>query len=45
MNKEEAFKVLEQVCTQFRGTLQEHQTIQTALQQFKPEQEELKKTE
>ena len=45
MEKNEAYNILEQVCNQFKGTLQEHQTIQTALQQFKPEQEEPKKTE
>lgn len=31
MQKEEAIKIIEQVCAQFRGTLQEHQAIQTAL--------------
>lgn len=39
MNKEEAYKILVQVCSQFKGTLQEHQTIQTALEQFKPIEE------
>lgn len=34
----EAYKILEQVCTQFRGTLQEHQTIQQALKILKPEE-------
>jgi len=36
MEKIEAYKVLEQVCVQFRGTLQEHQAIQHALQLLKP---------
>lgn len=31
MQKEEAIKIIEQVCAQFRGTLQDHQVIQTAL--------------
>jgi hypothetical protein len=31
MEIEQAIKILEQVCAQFRGTLQEHQNIQAAL--------------
>lgn len=41
MNKEEAYKIIEQVCVQFHGTLQEHQVIQQALKQLKPEQEKI----
>lgn len=40
MEKQEAYKVIEQVCTQFRGTLQEHQTIQGALKELKPLEKE-----
>lgn len=37
MTKDEALKVIEQVCAQFRGTLQDHQTIQQALMVIKDE--------
>lgn len=36
MDKQEAFKVLSQVCSVFKGSLQEHTSIQTALQLLKP---------
>jgi hypothetical protein len=36
MNKEEAYKIIEQVCVQFKGTLQDHQAIQMALKELKP---------
>lgn len=31
INKEQAMKLIEQVCAQFQGNLQAHQNIQTAL--------------
>lgn len=37
MTKDEALKVIEQVCAQFRGTLQDHQAIQQALMVIKDE--------
>jgi hypothetical protein len=39
MNKEQAYKIILQVCEQFRGTLSEHQTIQQALAVLKPVEE------
>jgi len=35
MKMEEALNLLEQVCAGYRGTLQEHQALQTALQTVK----------
>lgn len=35
MTKEKAFEVIATVCAQFKGNLQEHQTIQIALQTLK----------
>jgi len=31
MEREEAIQVIKQVCSAYKGTLQEHQTIQTAI--------------
>jgi hypothetical protein len=46
MTKEEALKVLENVCAKFVGNLEDHKLIQTALQvvksEEKPEQSEAK---
>jgi hypothetical protein len=35
MTRDEALKIVTQVCVNYRGTLQEHQAIQTALQVIK----------
>ena len=39
MDRQDALKLIEQVCASFRGTLQEHQTIQEALQTLKKEEQ------
>jgi ribosomal protein S7 len=36
MEKTEAHKILQQVCQQIRGTVQEHQVIQEALRTLAP---------
>jgi hypothetical protein len=38
MNKEQAISLLEQVCAIYKGTLQEHQQLQQALQVIKTEE-------
>jgi hypothetical protein len=38
MTKEEALKVLENVCAKFMGNLEDHKVIQTALQVVKSEE-------
>ena len=47
MDKQQAFKILQQAVSMVRGTLQEHQAIQTALETLRPEvkQEETKEGE
>lgn len=35
MEKDEAIKLIEQVCANYRGTFQEHQTLQEAVQKIK----------
>lgn len=37
MNKEQAIQILTQVCAMYRGTLEDHQQLQTALQVVKKE--------
>ncbi len=37
MQKDEAIKIIEQVCAAYKGTLQEHQAIQQALMVIKDE--------
>ena len=44
MKKDEAIKIIEQVCAQYRGTLQDHQTIQAALEIIKGDNSEPKQT-
>lgn len=34
MKKDEAIKIIEQVCADFRGTLKDHQAIQQALKVY-----------
>jgi len=44
MTKEEATKLLEQVCAIYRGTLEEHKQLQTALEVIKnPEEPKITK--
>ena len=39
MTPNQAFDLLTQVCSAFRGTLQEHQALQKALEVLKPKEE------
>ena len=45
MDKQQAFKILQQAVSMVRGTLQEHQTIQNALESLRPEIKEEPKEE
>lgn len=40
MTKEEAYKIVENICANFRGTRQEHQLIQQALAILNGEEDE-----
>lgn len=37
MDRDEALKIVESICVQFKGTLQDHQVIQKALEVLKQE--------